>query len=188
MDADFFEIEIFSTMRSVLDNNTEPTMIMDIGAASTKLYIVERNNIESSHTINRGAQDITSVVARSLGVSEKEAEILKRTKGLDQREDKNLYDAIFLILDSIFSETNKVLRNYREKNHKDIKKIIMVGGGSAMTGLPEVASVNLQIEVVAGDPFSKVEAPAFVADVLKNTGPEFAVAIGIALRRLSEVE
>ena len=64
----------------------------------------------------------------------------------------------------------------------------MVGGGSAMIGLPEVASVNLQTEVVAGDPFSKVEAPAFVADVLKNNGPEFAVAIGVALRRLSEVE
>ena len=32
----FFEIEIFSTMRAVLDEALAPVMIMDLGAASTK--------------------------------------------------------------------------------------------------------------------------------------------------------
>src|SRR5690606_23645077 len=58
LDAGFFEIEIFSTMRSVLDEGLRPVMIMDMGAASTKLYIVERGIIRASHTVNRGSQDI----------------------------------------------------------------------------------------------------------------------------------
>jgi Tfp pilus assembly PilM family ATPase len=39
LEASFFEIEIFSTMRSVLDETLRPVLIVDMGAASTKLYI-----------------------------------------------------------------------------------------------------------------------------------------------------
>lgn len=186
LEGDFFEIEIFSTLRSVLSGVSEPAMIMDVGAASTKLYIVKRGNVESSHTINRGSQDITATIARSMRISVKEAEVLKRTKGLSSREDQELGGAIFLTLDYIFAETNKVLRSFREKQKTDLKKIILVGGGSAMKGFAEAASANLQVEVITGDPFSRVETPAFVSDILKTTGPEFAVAVGIAMRRLFE--
>lgn len=186
LESDIFEVEIFSTLRAVLEPTAEPIMIMDVGAASTKLYVVERGNIENSHTINRGSQDITSTIARSLRMPIKEAEIVKRTKGLAFREDKELGGAIFLTLDHIFAETAKVIRNYNAKNNKALNKIILVGGGSSMKGFAEAASANLQVEVLSSDPFSKVEAPVFVSDVLKNTGPEFATAVGVALRYLSE--
>ena len=55
-----------------------------------------------------------------------------------------------------------------------------------MKGFVEAATVNLQIDVVAGNAFSKVEAPAFVLEILKSNGPEFAVAVGAALRGLEE--
>ena len=35
---------------------------------------------------------------------------------------------------------------------------------------------------------SYVVAPAFLEKVLRDTGPEFAVAVGIALRRLQELD
>jgi Tfp pilus assembly PilM family ATPase len=40
---------------------------------------------------------------------------------------------------------------------------------------------------VLGLPFDKVEAPAFLNNVLKEAGPEFAVAIGLALRKLEDL-
>ena len=40
--------------------------------------------------------------------------------------------------------------------------------------------------VLMGDPFSKVETPAFLEGVLKDVGPGFAVSIGVALRALEE--
>ena len=61
-----------------------------------------------------------------------------------------------------------------------------MGGGIALVGLIENAHKAFQIEVEKGDPFSKVETPAFLDEVLKKVGPEFAVAVGIALRRLQE--
>lgn len=185
LDASFFEIEIFSTMRAVLDDTLRPVMLMDIGSSTTKLYVVERGIVRASHTINRGSQDITSAISKSLGIPPEKAEILKRQLGMSG-DDKNVTEIISLTLDYIFSEVNSVLLSFEKKYNKTISKIVMVGGGSALKGLAEVAKSNFKTEVVSANPFSKVSTPAFLEGILKETGPEFAVAIGLALRRLSE--
>lgn len=187
LEAGFFEIEIFSTMRAVLDEALRPVMIMDIGAASTKLYVVERGVIRSSHTINRGSQDITATISKSLGLSIERAEVMKRQVGA-AGEDKNLTDLIILTLDYIFAEVNNALLAFEKKHNKTISKIILVGGGSALKGLAELAKNNFKTDVVIANPFNKVSAPAFLDNILRETGPEFAVAIGLALRKLSEEE
>ena len=53
-----------------------------------------------------------------------------------------------------------------------------------MKGLPEKAADNFKAEVEIGHAFSKVGAPAFLEKVLGTMGPEFAVALGLALRKL----
>ena len=186
LDAGFFEIEIFSTMRAVLEETLKPVMIMDIGAASTKLYIIERGIVRSSHTINRGAQDITSTISKSLSITMNRAEVMKRQFGLSG--DKSMTDAITLVLDHIFAEANSVLLNFERKHNKAISQTILVGGGSALKGLEPLAKENFKTEVVMANPFNKLSTPAFLENVLKETGPEFAVAIGLALRKLAEEE
>lgn len=187
LEAGFFEIEIFSTMRAVLDEALRPVMIIDMGATSTKLYVVERGIIRSSHTINRGSQDITSAISKSLGIPLDQAEVMKRQVGA-LGSDKNLTDIIIVTLDYIFAEVSNALLSFEKKYNKAISKVILVGGGSALKGLAELAGNNFKTEVVSADPFSKVTAPAFLESILKETGPEFAVAIGLALRKLSEEE
>ena len=185
LEAGFFEIEIFSTMRAVLDETLRPVMIMDMGAASTKLYVIERGVIRSSHTINRGSQDITLTISKSLGLSMERAEVIKRQMGVTG-ENKNLTDVVILTLDYIFAEVNNVLLSFEKKYNKTISKVILVGGGSILKGLADLAKNNFKTDVVLADPFSKVNAPAFLENILKETGPEFAVAIGLALRKLAE--
>jgi type IV pilus assembly protein PilM len=187
LEASFFEIEIFSTMRSVLDEGLRPVMIMDMGAASTKLYIIERGIIRSSHTINRGSQDITSNIARSLGITPEQAEVMKREAGATGT-DKNVTEITKLILDYIFAEANTTLLSFEKKYNKTVSKVILVGGGAALKGLAELAKTNFKTEVEAGMPFNKLAAPAFLENILRETGPEFAVAIGLALRKLAEEE
>lgn len=187
LDAGFFEIEIFSTMRAVLDETLAPVMIVDMGAASTKIYIVERGIVRVSHTVNRGSQDITLTLSKSLGIAPDKAEIMKRQLGL-VGGDKNFTEVISLTLDFIFAEANRVLLSYEKKYNKAVAKVIMVGGGSALKGLAKLAELNFKTPSETGDPFGKVSSPAFLDKVLKETGPEFAVAIGLALRRLAEEE
>lgn len=188
LQSTFFEVEIFSSMRSVVDQGLESQLVIDMGAGSTKLYIIERGILRSSHTVNRGSQEITLALARSLGGSVGDAEHIKRTLGLSpEPENKTVAEIITLNLDYIFSETNRVIGNYQRKYNKSIAKVILTGGGALLKGLLEVARSRFQTEVVLGDPFSKTETPAFLEPVLRNAGPEFAVAIGIALRELQEL-
>ncbi|MBX4189619.1 pilus assembly protein PilM, partial [Candidatus Parcubacteria bacterium] len=107
LEASFFEIEIFSTMRAVLDESLQPVMIMDIGSAFTKIYVVERGIVKASHTVNRGSQDITSNLSKSLGVTTDEAEVMKRRVGLIGG-DPTVKDVISLTFDYIFEEANRI--------------------------------------------------------------------------------
>ncbi len=188
IEASFIEIEIFSTIRSVIDKSPGAIMIVDLGAGSTKLYIVERGIVRTSHTINRGSQDITIALSTSLGVSIPEAENIKRSFGTVERTDqKAVADTISLTTDFIFSEANRVLQNYQKKYNKNITKVVLAGGGLGYKGLLDLAKHSFEVEVGLGEPFSKVEFPAFLEPVLKMTGSEFSVAIGVALRRLQEL-
>jgi type IV pilus assembly protein PilM len=187
IEAGFFEIEIFSTMRSVLDQSLAPVMVMDMGAASTKLYIVERGVIKSSHTVTRGSQDITMNISKSLGLSLERAEVMKREIGASGA-DKSLSEVVTLTLDYIFAEANRTLLSFEKRYNKAVSKVILVGGGADLKGLVGLAQTNFKTDVVLGDPFSKLATPAFLEKVLKETGPEFAVAIGVALRKLAEEE
>lgn len=190
LSASFFEIEIFSTMRSVLDSTTAPVMIFDMGAATTKLFIVERGILRMSHTINRGSQNITSSISKSFGIELDKAEVMKRHLGLTDTTSDGVSVAkiIMLTLDFLFTEANRVIYTYEKKYNKNISKVLLVGGGSSLKGLVPVAQKSFQTDTVGGDPFSKVITPAFLDEVLKQTGPQFAVALGLALRRLQELE
>lgn len=188
LDVSFFEIEIFSTMRSVLDDEISPIMIVDMGATSTKLYIVERGILRSSHMVNRGSHKITDELSKSLGISMTDAEYLKREKGMPgEINGIEIKNVMILTLNYIFSEANQVILAYQKKYNKNVSKVILVGGGSALKGIVDVAKETFQTDVVAGDPFGKVVAPAFLEKVLRETGPEFTVALGVALRKLQEI-
>ncbi len=184
----FYEIEVFSAIRAVIEQGIASVMILDMGARTTKLYIVERGILRTSHIINRGSQDITLAISKSLSVPVEEAESMKRVYGLSGgSEHKDLHEIITVNLDYIFYEANTVLSNHQKKYNKNIAKIILTGGGVLLKGFTDLAKMSFQTEIIYGNPFDKLETPAIFAEQLRQAGPEFAVAIGIALRRLSEM-
>ena len=184
-ESGFYEIEVFSQMRATLGHDLSPVLLVDFGASKTKLTIIEYGVVRYFHIINRGSYDISSTLSKSLSVSFAKAEQLKREFGLyGSSTDKSITEIIKSSIDYILSETNNVVLNYERKYNKVISKIILSGGGALLKGLKESAVDNFRAEVVVGNPFSKVEAPAFLAPVLESVGPEFAVALGLALRKL----
>jgi len=183
--ASFFEIEIFSSIRANFEHELSPVMLVDFGASRTKLSIVEFGMVKNYHTIDRGGADVTNSISKSLSIPFGEAEKMKKEFGFfGNPVEKSLSDIIKLHIDYIFSETNNVLLGYERKYDRTISKVIFTGGGSLLKGLKEVAVNNFQAEIEIGHPFSKVGAPEFLEKVLENMGPEFAVALGLALRKL----
>ena len=185
IDASFFEIEIFSSIRSNFEHELSPVLLMDFGASRTKLALVEFGTVHGYHTIDRGGADISNSIAQSLSIPFTEAEKMKKEFGLmDNPTEKSLSSIVKVHTDYIFSETNNVLLGYEKKYDRTISKVILTGGGALLKGLVEVATDNFKIEIEVGHPFSKVGAPSFLDKVLETMGPEFAVALGLALRKL----
>lgn len=190
LSASFYEIEMFSTIRSLIDTNeNRPMMIFDMGAGASKVYIVERGVIRESHNISRGSQDISLRIAQSMGLDFEYAEKLKRSYGHNSVEhDRQIGEIIDLALEPIFTEAQRVLLSFQKRYSHPIGGVILTGGGCALKGIETWAAKYFQAEVFVGKPFTKVEAPAFLADVLNAAGLEFAPAVGLALRKLQESE
>jgi len=179
-----FEMEVFSSIRSSFSHDLAPVLLMDFGASKTKLSIVEGGIVKSFHIVNRGSQDISNNIASSLGVNFNEAEKLKREVGLNLSENKEVAEIAKLSVDYIFGETNNIVLAFEKKYNKSISKVVLSGGGSLLRGLLDYASISFHTDVISSDPFSKTEAPAFLGPILKASGPEFSVAVGLALRQL----
>ena len=184
-----FEIEVYSSIRATISRDLSPMMFIDMGAGITKLALVEQGIIKNVHIISRGSQEITIALSRALNISIAKAEKMKREIGLAGRDEESR--KISALIESatsyIFTEANRVLLGYQNKNNKTVSKIVLTGGGVLLKGLPEFTKKWLEAEVVFGDSFSKVETPAFLQAVLTDAGPEFSVAIGLALKRLQEM-
>ncbi len=186
----FYEIEMFSTMRALLDQGlVAPALIVDIGSYSSKAYVIDAGVVRESHVVNRGSQDITLNIATSLSVPIDLAEKLKRNIGSNKpEEDVHITEVAGLVLDSVFSEINSVLVGFERKYGINVGSVYLTGGGAAMKGVSEKAFEHLSIKAEVGNSFAKVQIPAFLNDVLKQTGTGFSVAVGIALRALQELD
>lgn len=178
--AKFYEVEPFSMARSAYEHGTAPAMIIDLGASSTRVYIIEFGIIDVSHTISRGAQDLTLALAKSSSLTFAEAETRKREKGLSDNEVGGA------AIDYIFSEARRILLAYQRKEGKAVSEIVLVGGGAELKGIKDVAARFFDAKISLTTPFDKVSAPAFIGDVLKSAGPSFATAVGLALRGLQQ--
>jgi len=182
------EIETFSAMRSISRPQKEIYALLDVGAEDSKIVVHNHGSITSSHTINKGSYAITQALSSSLGVSFKEAEHIKRKYGLiGEYNGKNLQDIIRPELEYIFSEARRVIDSFKEQFNKTIESVVLIGGGSTLQGISPFATELCGKTIVLGDAFGTVELPTpALRDVLKESGPEYAVALGLAMRILKE--
>ncbi len=188
--VNFYEIDIFSAIRSSLGHGIAPVLVVDLGAGTTKIYVVERGIVRLTHLVSEGGQHMTEVLARSMEWEFEKSERVKRERGLidstaySSEENEKIKASLLSTLTRIFSEVNRVLLSYGQRYNKNVSHVILTGGGASLPGLAPIAKQSLSAEVEIASPFAHTEAPAFLDDVLREIGPGFAVAVGLALRKL----
>jgi type IV pilus assembly protein PilM len=190
LSTSFFEIEIFSVVRGTLGHGLAPVMVVDLGAATTKMYVVERGIVRMTHLLTLGGQQTTEVLMRTMNWEFEKAERIKREHGFSEgsafsaEENARIKEALLSTLMRVFSEVNRVLLSYGQRYNKSVSQVVLTGGGASLPGLAEVAKTQLSAQVSIADPFSRTEAPAFLGNVLREIGPAFSVPVGLGLRKL----
>lgn len=184
LEVEASEIELFSSIRSAIDPKDGAVAVLDVGASSTRLYIVEKGFVQETHSVLMSGSDMTSAIARDLGVSFSQAEEMKRLYGLIPSEgaDPRIEKALTRAMSRGLRELHMVMTQYEKDHAVLLEKVIVSGGGSLLIGLDAYLKEALQHPITFADPFSKVAYPAFLEDTLKQAGPSFAVSVGISLR------
>ena len=180
-----FEVEIFSIVRSSLGRELTPILLIDLGVSSTKMAIVDYGIVRAAHSLDKGGQDISDVLSHSLNIDFSRAEKIKRETGLsDQPEHREIKEVISPILDYIFSEAASFFADYRVRHGRSVSRVALTGGGALLKGIIGFSINKFGLEVSLADSFAKLEYPAFLEPALKEIGPTFATAVGLALRGL----
>lgn len=184
LDLQFLEIETFSTIRSVIDHDKEAVIVLDIGASVTKLYIVEYGVIQKSHIISVGSQNMINALETRRRLANVQQD-LNLGQGTALSEAMANSQTTPVDLDRILNETKKVVLEYQKQHRKNVELAVLTGGGSVLAGILPYVEKSLETEIELAHPFEKTKTPAFLDNTLRDAGPEFAVAIGLALRGLS---
>ena len=180
------EVETFSMTRSLIGLDPTPTAIINLGHLSTTLAIVDKKQLRLSHNFGYGSQKLTNALEKGLGVTKDKAETIKREIGLSEKiEEKEIVSIFEPIIENLFSEIERIIVIYNRKAPRKIQKVNLTGGGANLKGLIDYTSTKLGVEVTKGNPFARTIAPAFLQSILRDIGPSFGVAAGLALHGLT---
>ncbi len=182
------ETETFSLVRGLMGNDPSTVMIVEIGANSTDLSVVQ----ESIPVLNRSLEicggTVTTALAEKLGLSFNQAEQFKfdLSASLSDSSKEELPQLIVKALAPVIHEI-EYMREFFQSNGdgRKIEKIILSGGGALLMNLADYLSHHLNLQVIIGDPFSRIIYPAEMKPIIAEVGPKLAVAAGLALREIS---
>lgn len=181
------ETEMISAIRTVINNRKVPTSIlMNIGTLSTSLSILENNVIIFTYTMPIGGLAINRAIATDFGFSLQQAEEYKKTYGiLDKNFGGKIGKAIEPILMTMVSEIKKALSYYTERNQnlQAVNQLILTGGSSKLPGIDLFFVQNAGLETVIVNPWIQMGVDNVPKDILDN-GPDYAIAVGLALKDL----
>lgn len=172
------EIEALALIRSLIGSAPINCVIIDIGARSTGLNIIESGFLRLSRNLNIGGDTITDKIAQSLNISVFRAEQFKRDFGVSNST--FIPDTIRPVLSIIKNEVKQLLNIYQSQNIV-VEKILLVGGGANLPGI-ELFFEDLKLKVELGNPLRAVGYNQGIESVLKRYSLSLPIAIGLALR------
>ncbi|MDZ7786463.1 MAG: type IV pilus assembly protein PilM [Candidatus Saccharibacteria bacterium] len=164
------------------EDNDIPTVLIDFGSISSDITIYDKSLVVTG-TVPGGGDTFTDLIAKKLGVSEREADIIKTKYGLSlSKKQKEINESLEPILAQIIKEVRRVMRYYEERSEqgKKIGQIVVLGGGANMPGLSDYMTSALRLPVRLCDPwqvltFGKLQPPN---SALKSM---YITAAGLAL-------
>lgn len=166
--------------------NTEdgnlPSVIVDIGPASTDIAVLDRGTIRVTGGLSIGGNTLTLDIAKKLGIELENAHQLKVLNGLSAgpRQEK-IKSAIEPSLQQMIVETRKVMRYYSERINDDrkLEQLLVVGSGSNMPGIGEYFTNELIMPARVASPWQKLDFGK-LPEPARQFRPRYITVAGLA--------
>lgn len=159
-----------------------PTVIVDIGPASTDIAILDRGSIRVTGGLAIGGNTFTLDIAKKLNVALENAHQLKVLNGLNAgpRQQK-LTNALEPSLQRVLAEVKKVMRYYDERigNGRKLEQLLIVGSGSNLPGIGEYFTNALVMPARVASPWQRLDF-AKIQEPPRQFRPRYITVAGVA--------
>jgi len=187
------DIESASLARALIkkEDRQENILILDMGARTTNMSIIDRGEICLSASFPFGGNHLTKAIAINLKLSFEEADRMKITLGLNEKVSDNkilpIFNSFYL---PVIDEIKKEIDHYQTSNQRKIKAIIICGGSSLMAGIDACIENKIGIQVQRINPWInwkiEINSKSGKMYIEKEAPILYATVIGLALRGLEK--
>ncbi|MDA0823380.1 MAG: pilus assembly protein PilM [Proteobacteria bacterium] len=155
--------------------------IMDVGATTSTLSVLENNSIVYAREQLFGGRQLTDEIQRRYGLSYEEAGLAKRQGGLPDNYEPEVLQPF---RESMTQEVNRALQFfYSSSQVRAVDHVVIAGGCASISGIDKLISAKLDTKVTIANPFVNMSVASRVrADALANDAPAMMIACGLALR------
>lgn len=182
LDLVHLETGLLACYRSLVDQIPvdQAVGIVNMGALSTDMLIVDKGKLMLSYTIQTGGLMLTRSVQQILGLTGQQAEEYKRAYGYEQAQlEGKVRAALEPVMNILVGEIRKAVQYYQTSQMGNgLRTVFLSGGTSYLPGFNTYLSQVLSSEVVMANPFQSLTFDKNIAPPKDQVS--YAVAAGLA--------
>jgi len=179
------EIEAAAILRSLMaQGDDKAKIIIDFGGMRTGLIVFAEKTVQFTVSLPISGSKITSTIAESLNLSEREAEKAKIVCGLNKDKCEGaLRKILFSTINDLSAKIKRAITFYNRSasDREPISEVILCGGGANFEKIDEVLSEKIKLPVKIGNPLTNIIVNKKLSLTPKKA-LSFTTAIGLGLR------
>ncbi len=184
VDVDYFAIQnMFETVQPEYLEKT--VALINIGARYSTINVCRGGSSLFTADVPVGGRSFTEGLMEEMGVSEAEAENLKRDAAAGADTAAEVLELLDQKLDFVVTEIHRQLGFFWSASAGDesIERIFISGGGALVPGILEEIREKTGTEAERIDPFRGIErAAALDAQLVQELAPLMGVCVGLGMR------
>jgi len=180
------DTEVTANARSLIKvhGKVPTTMMVEVGASTTAISVVANNKVSFTRSLAVGGNAFSRAVAQDLGFDTAQADQYKKTYGLDEGQlEGKIAASIRPIFDVVSNEMRRALAFWAGRHSdENVRRFVVSGGSAKMPGIVPYLTTATGLEGQQGQTWEGVGAPSEVAKAVKDNGPFYSIAVGLAMR------
>lgn len=165
-------------------------IVVDMGCEITQVSIFSQGSPAVTRTVPYGGRRFTEAIMHCLGLDYREAERLKqRQKGLLHAieypgEGSELHESLVDVVSELAHDVRRTAEYYQTQSRDTaVDRVIITGGGAKLDNLAPHMAEQLELPVIVQTtPQTLSFSPAIDKFHLDSLFPQYAIAIGLAMR------
>ncbi len=148
-----WKLKFFGITKALIKNNIKTVCLIDIGAQSSTVNIIDQGFLKRSYSSNFNSKQLTDTISLSP----------------------------YPVIDSFLTEVKNISADFLQSEKKQVEEFYLTGGVANLMGLKEYFAKSTQKQISVPNCFSEFLYPAVLKESLKDMSCRFSVATGVAL-------